>query len=133
MNQPNILVNLDTPQFVSFLAACQAGCDAYRATNFPTLAKSELVVNQGSRYIRIDDIDRNPKYGQPNEREFNRQSAWAFIDRTTGDVLKPASFKAPAKGARGNIFDQWNGLARVTAYGPQYVKGPSVGIPFVKS
>ncbi len=24
-------------------------------------------------------------------------SAWAFIDRTNGDILKPASYKAPAK------------------------------------
>jgi hypothetical protein len=39
---------------------------------------------------------------------------------TNGDVLKPASWKAPAKGARGNIFDEHNGLNRMTEYGPEY-------------
>ena len=32
-----------------------------------------------------------------------------FVDRATGDIYKPASFRAPAKGVRGNIFksDTW--------------------------
>ncbi len=30
----------------------------------------------------------------------------AFIDRQTGDVYKPASYKKPAKGARFNLIDQ---------------------------
>lgn len=30
-------------------------------------------------------------------------SVYAFIDLTNGDILKPASWKAPAKHARGNI------------------------------
>ena len=33
------------------------------------------------------------------------RSIHAFIDRKTGDVLKPASFKAPAKGVRFNLLD----------------------------
>lgn len=32
-------------------------------------------------------------------------SVHAFIDLATGDVLKPASFKTPAKGARYNLLD----------------------------
>lgn len=49
-------------------------------------------------------------------------SAWAFINKDNGDVLKPASFKTPAKHARGNIFDEYNGMKYVTAYGPAYLK-----------
>lgn len=45
-------------------------------------------------------------------------SAFCFIDKTNGDVLKPASYSAPAKIARGNIFDSHNGLKHITVYGP---------------
>jgi hypothetical protein len=35
-----------------------------------------------------------------------------------GDLLKPASWKAPAKHSRGNIFD---GTDKWTFYGPDYL------------
>ena len=37
-----------------------------------------------------------------------------------GDVLKSASWKTPAKGARGNIFDEDNGTSRMSKYGAAY-------------
>lgn len=49
-------------------------------------------------------------------------SAYAFVDKVTGDIFKPASYKSPAKHARGNIYDESNGLARMGVYGPQYLK-----------
>ena len=45
------------------------------------------------------------------------KSVHGFIDKATGDVLKAAGWKAPAKGARGNIFDQHKGLSRIDAHG----------------
>jgi hypothetical protein len=36
-----------------------------------------------------------------------------------GDLLKPATWKAPAKHARGNIMD---GSAQYSVYGPSYIK-----------
>lgn len=47
----------------------------------------------------------------------------SFINKTNGDVLKPASWKAPAKHARGNIFDEKNGLGSMGPYGPAYLRG----------
>jgi len=38
--------------------------------------------------------------------ESGSRSIHAFIDRKTGDVYKPASIKAPAKGIRYNVLDQ---------------------------
>src|SRR6476646_2903628 len=35
-----------------------------------------------------------------------QQIVHAFIDNATGDVLKPAGWKAPAKGARYNLLDE---------------------------
>ena len=49
-------------------------------------------------------------------------SAYCFVDRTNGDVLKAASWKAPAKHARGNIFDDSNGLKFMSAYGAAYLR-----------
>ena len=34
-----------------------------------------------------------------------RGSVFAFVDKVTGDIYKPAGYNAPAKGIRGNIFD----------------------------
>lgn len=33
-------------------------------------------------------------------------SVWCFVDATTGDVYKPASWKAPAKHVRYNLFNE---------------------------
>ena len=61
--------------------------------------------NHGSNYtFALDSSGR--KYHKVfmyinNERD----SIHAFIDKKTGDVFKPASFKAPAKGARYNVLN----------------------------
>ena len=39
-------------------------------------------------------------------RNGKRDSIHAFVDKKTGDVLKPASTKAPAKGVRFNLLDE---------------------------
>lgn len=46
-------------------------------------------------------------------------SAFCFVDKSNGDILKSASWKAPAKGARGNIYAQ-NPIAGITPYGAEY-------------
>lgn len=54
-----------------------------------------VTVETGKRYARI--VNRYAK-GEGG-------SVYCFIDLTNGDILKAASWKAPAKGARGNIFN----------------------------
>jgi len=49
-------------------------------------------------------------------------SVHSFIDLATGDVLKAASWKVPAKHARGNIFDAHTGLRGMGPYGPAYLR-----------
>lgn len=67
-----------------------------------------ITTTEGKRYIKV----------------IVGSSAWCFIDKNNGDVLKSASWNAPAKGARGNIFDEHNGLKYLTAYGPMsYSRG----------
>lgn len=50
------------------------------------------------------------------------RSAFCFVNKENGDVLKPASWSAPAKGARGNIFDAHNGLRTMSWTGPAYLR-----------
>ncbi len=66
----------------------------------------EIALTEGKRYSKI--VVGN--------------SVWCFVDKTTGDVLKPASWSAPAKHARGNIADDYNGLKYLTPYGPAYLR-----------
>ena len=68
--------------------------DHFAAHNYgtpPVLGK-----DVGQRYIRI--YKENPGV--------KGRSAFAFVDTQTGDLLKPAGWKAPAKGARGNLYDE---------------------------
>ena len=74
----------------------------------------ELKFTVKQRYIFVFQNRTGPMGGS---------SAWAFVDIKTGDVLKPASWKAPAKHARGNIFDKSNGLGSIGPYGPAYLRG----------
>jgi len=66
----------------------------------------------GPKYIRVYDVNMDGE----------ARSVYCFIDRTNGDVLKAASWKIPAKHARGNIFDEHNGLARCNVNGPEYLR-----------
>ena len=115
----NILVNDNTPQFLTWLAACVGMCDNYMAQNYPNNPKEKLEASFGTRFIRI--MKRSVDVDQTTQRPFH-SSAWAFVDRTNGDVLKPATWKAPAKHSRGNIFDPQNGLGSMGPYGPAYLR-----------
>jgi hypothetical protein len=45
----------------------------------------------------------------------------SFVDKSNGDVLKAASWKAPAKHARGNIYAADFGKSAISAYGANYL------------
>ena len=67
-------------------------------------------------------FDEKTRYAKVycNENDSKQGSIFAFIDMTNGDILKPASAKIPAKGARGNVFDDDYGTQYSTVYGPAY-------------
>ena len=94
-----------------WLSACQSLLDSYMSKNFPTLPREEIFVAGGSKYLKI----QKRTIGEA------RWTAYAFIDLTNGDVLKPATWLKPAKHARGNLFDPSRGLACMGPYGPNYI------------
>ena len=91
---------------MAFVVRCQDLIDKYMASRFPNLDREVLTIRKGSRYFRI----------------FKDHSVYAFIDRLNGDILKPATYKAPAKHARGNIFDADQGMKYMGPYGPAYLR-----------
>lgn len=50
------------------------------------------------------------------------RSVHSFINKETGDIFKPASWGTPAKGARGNIFDEDGGRKALTTHGVVYLR-----------
>jgi hypothetical protein len=92
-----------------FVSRCQEVVDRYMQVNFPGMRKV-LSIERGKRYARIVAFDGVSR------------SAWAFVDMATGDVLKPASWKVPAKHARGNINDEFGGMRYISSYGPAYLR-----------
>ena len=61
---------------------------------------------EGKKYLKVV----REEYDESNDR-WRDTTVHAFVDRATGDVYKPASWKAPAKHVRFNLsndFDRQN-------------------------
>lgn len=95
-------------QIQKFLALCQHIVDREYGTGDQRHVLS--VDPNGKRYTRIVTAAVNG----------SSRSVYCFIDTTNGDILKSASWKTPAKGARGNILAEDEGMRRMTAYGAGY-------------
>ena len=78
-----------------------------------------------SRHRRFPVLDSYPltisiEYGKARARlvrEEEQRSVCGFVDLATGDILYPASWHAPAKHARGNVFAEDFGLSAFGDYG----------------
>lgn len=78
----------------NFVAKLQAAQDAYSAKHFPLSRKNVYSVDpNGKKYIRIVVTS------------YSNRSVYCFVERSTGHILKSAGWKAPAKGARGSIYN----------------------------
>ena len=91
---------------------CQKILRDYMEKEFPTNPPEHLELKVGPKYAKVSKVRDGMDGG----------SAWAFVDKTNGDVLKPASWRAPAKHARGNIYDEHKGLKFIGPYGPAYLR-----------
>lgn len=111
------LIDSNTPALVSFIAGVNAKKETYRVDNGPTVysALAVEVWKTGPKWLVLQSTETYAESGY-----VAKGSVYAFIDRTTGDIYKPASAKAPAKGIRGNLFADDNGLTRCNHYGPAY-------------
>lgn len=77
------------------------------------LNTSTLTVERGKRYCKVVRT-----FGK---KAGDHRSVFCFIDQD-GTVLKAESWKKPARGPRGNIFNEDNGIGAVTQHGIVYFK-----------
>jgi len=99
-----------------FMKGAQKQIDNDFKRNYPNLKPNKLGIAKGKRYVKITTTTDGGK---------GQKSVFCFIDKkeqTFGDILKAASWSAPAKHARGNLFDGSWGLKYVGVYGPAYMR-----------
>lgn len=94
----------------AWLEKCQELINAYYTKNYNNLSAPKLFLKKGVRYVKV--VANNG----------SQKSVWAFVDSKSGDILKPASWNAPAKHSRGNIYDEHGGMSFINPYGVNYLR-----------
>ena len=97
-------MNIETA-IETFCTTIQNLIATHYAESYPNLTAPIIMTTTGKRYVKVIRTETGNGSGR---------TVIAFVDRTTGDVFKPAGWKAPAKHARGNVFTSDLGL---TQYG----------------
>lgn len=98
MTKPATIENI-----VAFAARVQERVNAYYAERYSRLEPPTISVEpNGRKYKKL-----SAKYDSGTRQQ---TMVVCFVNIENGDVLKAASWKAPAKHARGNIFDDSQGM-----------------------
>ena len=101
----------------SFCAEVAATIDANYRRVCPSMVAAGVLdsarIEIGRRYAKI--IRTEKRDGKPHDL-----GAFGFIDLTTGDILKAASWAKPAPHARGNVLDIDGRRNSYTHYGINY-------------
>ena len=83
--------------------------ETHYQTRFPNLEVPKMTISKGRKYAKI-------------VKESNQRTVHSFVDLSNGDILMAAGWNAPAKTARGSIFDTNCGVGTaVTVYGARYL------------
>lgn len=99
-------------KLATFIEGCERIYTAHMERHFPNNQRDTFEHTTGKKFVRV--VRKDGYHGGG--------SVHCFVDIETGDVLKAASWAKPAKHARGNIFDDHNGLANMNEYGPAYLR-----------
>jgi hypothetical protein len=95
-------------EFIDFI---QKMIDDYFANTYANIKPCKISIMRGKKYIRVV---RTTDEGR------GQRSVYCFIDTTDGSIYKSASWSAPAKHARGNIFVSLSD--GVNPYGADYLR-----------
>ncbi len=87
--------------------------DHFARSEFTFAVPVVEITKGGRKYIKLIRAENDPATG---ERRAYSASVHSFVEVATGDIFKPASFSAPAKHARGNIY-RGNGAEALTDVG----------------
>ena len=104
--------------------------DSIEVKSFVENVNALLAKHYSAPFGRIVELQEGPKYIRVVARDVfegevrsDTGSAYCFIDRSNGNILKPAGWKTPEKkNPRSNITDETNGMKGVTPYGTTYLR-----------
>lgn len=106
---------------IKYLRALDKKIAEHYATHFPTLPAEVLEVVDGGKFVKVNRVR-------------NGRSVYCFISKydnetkalgkvKSGDLMKAASWRQPAKHARGNIIEDCdNAIENSGPYGIVYLK-----------
>ena len=97
---------------LSFCTKLEENCQP-EVDKFNHMKSVKFVPGGGIKYIKVkyytDKIETDYETGEKTTRVDTKGSIHCFVEKTTGDIYKPAGWKAPyTKGnncVRGNIYD----------------------------
>ena len=112
----------ELPKFVAEIQKLSTDYVEKSSPSLNALAR-EKGFKHGYYEISLDRITGRTKYARivKTTRPGTSRSVHCFVNLENGDILKAASWKAPARHARGNIFDS-DRLKAVGAYGANYLR-----------
>lgn len=105
-----------TNQLEDFINACQDVVTTHYNDNYDRLPVPQIHFTGGHTFLQIRRDNSAFCFIAAKDG-----SSQALGDYKKGDIFKPASYKKPAKHARGNLNDDFNGMKNISAYGPHYM------------
>ena len=101
-------------QLEAFRAVAEGVVREHFRSNGYTFAVPNVEIAKGGRkFIKLLRTESNPETSEQQGQTF----VHSFVEVATGDIRKAASFKAPAKHARGNIWDDDAGRSSMSRQG----------------
>jgi hypothetical protein len=98
------------PRVYQFIERYQAMLDDYWKERGYIQPTPTVTTKFGTKYVRIF------------KRKYGQESIACFIDMRNGDILMAATYKAPAKHARGNIFSDQCGMEAMDEFGAKRLR-----------
>ena len=117
------ILTKNSTSVIEFLSALQEKHQKVHTQMFPYHPVNEFYAEDREKNIAVfyKEKGNDRKYFQWFIAKQTQQTKQLGKIRQ-GDILKPKSFVAPARGARGNLFNAEKGLGRLGLYGPEYNK-----------
>lgn len=99
-------------KIIEFVKRVEAESNEELNRNYPKFSNGDADAYDPSK---VFTVTFGRKYAKILARDINNSggSVWGFVNMLTGDLLKAASWKSPAKHSRGNI--------ETASYGNNYV------------